>query len=266
MKYLAFFRMKFLTGLQYRAAAAAGLTTQFFWGSMEILLFKAFYESNPGSMPMDFKALTSYIWLQQAFLSIHNMWIFENDIFQTITDGGAVYELCRPLNLYNMWFSRSMANRLSKAVLRCMPILILAFCLKSPYGMSLPPSPAAAFLFLISFVLAFLNVVALMMLIYISGFYTMQTTGVRILSVSLVDFFSGAMIPLPFFPENIRRIAELLPFASMQNAPFRIYSGDVSGERVLPVLLLQLFWVVVLIFVGRLLTRHALKRIVLQGG
>ena len=38
-KYLSFFRMRFLMGLQYRAAAAAGVITQFTWGFMELLVF-----------------------------------------------------------------------------------------------------------------------------------------------------------------------------------------------------------------------------------
>ena len=30
-KYLSFFRLRFITGLQYRTAALAGIATQFFW-------------------------------------------------------------------------------------------------------------------------------------------------------------------------------------------------------------------------------------------
>ena len=41
-KYLSFFRLRFITGLQYRTAALAGIATQFFWGAMEILTFRAF--------------------------------------------------------------------------------------------------------------------------------------------------------------------------------------------------------------------------------
>lgn len=266
MKYLAFFRMKFITGLQYRAAAAAGMTTQFVWGAMEILLYKAFYESNPGAFPMEYKALSSYIWLQQAFLSMYMMWVYENDIFQTITDGGVIYELCRPFDIYNMWFARSMANRLSKAVLRCMPILLLAAFLKEPYGIGLPAGVGAAFWFLISFFLAFINVVAFTMLVYVSAFFTMQANGVKILAASLVEFLSGATIPLPFLPDGIRQIVELLPFASMQNVPFRIYGGDLAGTEMLQKIVLQLFWAGILIMAGKLLTKKALKRIVVQGG
>ena len=39
--YAAVFRMKFAGGLQYRAAALAGLATQFAWGFMELLAFSA---------------------------------------------------------------------------------------------------------------------------------------------------------------------------------------------------------------------------------
>ena len=51
-KYLAFFRLRFSVGLQYRTAALAGIVTQFVWGSMEVLMFRAFYRSDPGSFPM----------------------------------------------------------------------------------------------------------------------------------------------------------------------------------------------------------------------
>ena len=42
-KYLSFFRLRFITGLQYRTAALAGIATQFFWGTMEILTFRALF-------------------------------------------------------------------------------------------------------------------------------------------------------------------------------------------------------------------------------
>ena len=51
-KYLSFFRMRFLMGLQYRAAAAAGVVTQFTWGFMELLVFRAFYQADASAFPM----------------------------------------------------------------------------------------------------------------------------------------------------------------------------------------------------------------------
>ena len=41
-------------GLQYRAAALAGVATQFAWGFMEIMIFRAFYRADPASFPYEF--------------------------------------------------------------------------------------------------------------------------------------------------------------------------------------------------------------------
>lgn len=45
-KYLAFFRLRSAMGLQYRAAALAGIATQFAWGFMEIMAMHVFYTEN----------------------------------------------------------------------------------------------------------------------------------------------------------------------------------------------------------------------------
>ncbi len=265
-KYVSFFRMRFSTGLQYRQAAIAGMSTQFVWGAMEILLFKAFYEADPSAFPMEFSALTSYIWLQQAFLALYMMWFLEREIFDSITGGGIAYELCRPLDLYSMWFARNIANRMSKAVLRCIPILLLATCLPKPYGMQPPRSLITFILFLFSMGLALLVTVAFSMILYLLCFYTISPLGIRMVAFSLVEFFSGAVIPLPFLPDGIRQVCELLPFASMQNVAFRIYSGDLSGISGYGAISLQLFWVVALILSGKLLLKNALNKVVVQGG
>lgn len=85
-------------------------------------------------------------------------------------------------------------------------------------------------------------------------------------SMSVVEFFSGAVIPLPFFPDRVRMIFELLPFGSMQNVPLRIYSGDLAGAAMGRAILVQFLWLSVLIAVGKLLNALAMRKITLQGG
>ena len=58
-KYASFFRLRFTMGLQYRAAALAGIVTQFVWGFMEIMVFRAFYEADAAAFPMSFSATAS---------------------------------------------------------------------------------------------------------------------------------------------------------------------------------------------------------------
>lgn len=258
--------MRFFTGLQYKTAAIAGMITQFFWGIMQILLFRAFYEADVSAFPMSFQEFCSYIWLQQAFLAMFMTWSMELDIFDLIISGGISYELCRPINLYSMWFARGCAYRLSQAVLRCIPILLLAVFLKKPYGIGAPATFLAMLGFILSMFLGFLVVVAFCMLLYISAFYTISALGIRVVWSALVEFLSGAIIPLPFLPDKIRQIVELLPFASMQDTPFRIYSGNITGIEIIKKIVLQAIWAILLVELGKLFLKKSLKRIVVQGG
>ena len=265
-KYIAFFRLRFSMGLQYRSAALAGMATQFFWGAMEILMFRAFYRSDPGSFPMTLSATCSYVWLQQAFLALFMAWMMENEIFDSIVNGNIAYELCRPVNLYSMWYARSLANRFSKAVLRCLPILVFAFFVPAPYGLMLPESPGTFLLFLFTLFAGTGVTTAFCMLVYMVSFFTISPAGIRMVAVSVVEFFAGAVIPIPFFPNGVRRVFELLPFASMQNVPLRIYSGDIPLTDAPAVMGLQVFWILTLVLAGYLLTWSGLRRAVIAGG
>ena len=265
-KYCSFFRVRFALGLQYRTAAIAGVVTQFFWGGMNILMYRAFYEADAAAFPMTLQATCSYIWLQQAFLMLFAAWLLENEIFDDIVSGNVAYELCRPVNIYDMWFARSTANRLSRALLRSAPILLFAALLPAPHGIGAPAGAMHFVLFLVTGILGFLVTVAFFMLVYALTFYTVSPNGLRILISSVVEFFAGAIIPLPFFPDGVRRAFELLPFASMHNVPLRIYSASMTAQEMAGAIGLQAFWLVVLVDAGRLLCGHALTKMTLQGG
>ena len=67
--YFSYFRLKFITGLQYRSAAWAGIATQFFFGFVYIMVYDAFYQSLKVSNPMTITQLITYKSLKQAFFS-----------------------------------------------------------------------------------------------------------------------------------------------------------------------------------------------------
>jgi ABC-2 type transport system permease protein len=258
--------MRFINGFQYRIAAMAGIVTQFVWGAMEILMFHAFYRVDVNAFPMKLSALSSYIWLQQAFLALFMTWFWEKELFDAIQSGNIAYELCRPTDIYNMWFVRGMANRASKALLRCIPIIIVAMFLPEPYRLIPPSNYVVSIWFFVSMLLGFLVVVAFGMIIYGLTFYTVNPMGIRMVCISLAEFLAGAIIPLPFLPDKIRGVVELLPFAAMQNAPFRIYSGDISGGDIYKTVLLQVIWLIIFVVLGKFIMNQSLKQLVIQGG
>lgn len=265
-KYYLFFKLRFAAGVQYRMATITALTTQVIWGLMECLAYKTIAEASGGNLPMNYSSIVSYIWLKEALLVLFNTWAADNDIFGMIQSGNICYELCRPVSVYSMWFARNVGRRISEAVLRCAPVMLCAFLMPQPYKMSLPVSLKAFILFVLTTILGLGITVAFCMLVYMLCFFTISPQGWRMVLTGAVDFLSGNIIPLPFFPEKYLQIAELLPFAYMQNVPFRIYCGDLAGEAILPAIVKQVIWFLLLTLLGILIWKRVEKKIVVQGG
>lgn len=264
-KYLAIFRIRFIYSVQYRIVVFSHIFTGFLWGLMLVLAYSAFYRSDPASFPMTLSQTVSYMWLQQTFLILFSVVFADEEIESSIENGSVAYELVRPADLYGRWFSRACASRAVVTVFR-LPLLIVVFLLPGSYGMSLPPNMLSFAMFLLSLVLGLGVTASFTMLMYVSMFYTTSYRGVRVLLIAATSFFTGAVIPFPFFPTTVRAVLEALPFAAMQNIPLRIYNGNIAGTDILKGIVFQVFWLVALVAAGRVTMRHALGKITVQGG
>ncbi|QAY65731.1 ABC transporter permease [Paenibacillus protaetiae] len=264
--YYAVCKLRLLNGLQYRAAALAGLATQFFWGFMYIMIYQAFYSNAVHSQPMSLQELVAYLWLQQSFLAFVMLWFRDPELFQLITTGNIAYELCRPTGLYGFWYAKLLAQRIASALLRCFPIMLAAMCLPKPYRLPLPPDFASLMLFIIALLLGLLVVVAVSMFIYISVFITMSPTGSILLIGVFGEFFAGVIVPVPLMPEWLQHIVYALPFRWTADFPFRVYSGNIGVHEAAVGIGVQLGWLVLLTVLGKLALDKALQKVVVQGG
>ena len=264
--YVSIFKLRLANGMQYRVAALAGVATQLFFGLVFIMILVAFYRNGGMDMPMTLPELTAYIWLQQAFLAFVMLWFRDNELFNLITSGNVAYELCRPTGIYGFWYAKLLAQRLSAALLRCLPVVAVAFLLPEPYRLSLPPHPANFVLFVVSLLLGLLILVAISMFIYISTFVTMSPMGSLLLFSVLGEFLAGLTIPIPLLPDWLQKIIYALPFRWSGDFPFRVYSGHITAHEALTGIPLQLAWLLALVGGGALAMRGALRRVVVQGG
>ena len=121
--YISLLRVRFINGLQYRAAALGGLATQFFWGVMLVFIYKAFYGDAVSSNGFYYKDLVTFVWLQQAFLSFIFLYDWDGELLDMIITGGIGYELCRPVHVYQVWYVKLLSKRLSRGVLRFAPVI-----------------------------------------------------------------------------------------------------------------------------------------------
>lgn len=266
MKYLSMFRIGFINALQYRAAAFGSFISRFVWGFMEILAFAAVYSIGNNSFEMELQQTVSYIWMRQALLIMFSVVYGDGDIYSSIENGSIAYELVRPMGLYSRWFCKSSSNRLAATVVHCLPVVIAACILPLPYRLIIPTDITQIILFLFSTIIGFCVVVSFAMLMYISLFYIISQRGIKIIVTAISTFLSGGIIPLPFFPKSILNTVQLLPFAAMQNIPLQIFTGNIYGMAAVYGIIFQILWLTILICIGQITMRKALRKVIVQGG
>ena len=256
--------------LQYRAAALGGLWTQIFFGLVLLGIYEAFYQSTTRPQPMRFDEIVSYIWLGQALLAMLP-WNADADVRAMVRSGAVAYELCRPIDLYNLWYARAVAWRTAPTVLRALPMCLIAgvglpLIGLEEWRLAAPPSLASAAAFGAVLVCTLLLGCALTTLINISLLWTVSGEGAVIILTAIVTFFSGMTIPLPLFPDWAQPIVLALPFAGLVDMPFRVYTGHIPPDAVASVLRHQLLWTAAIVILGRFLLARGLRRVTVQGG
>ena len=260
--YLAVFKARFRVMLQYRAAAAAGVGTQLFWGLLRVMLFDAFMRHSTTAPPMTWSQTLSYLWLIQALLLLQP-WRIDPEIVAMVRSGALAYELVRPTDLYWYWFSRQVAAKTAPVLLRALPMFVVAGLF---LGLEPPASLASGVAFLVSAFLAMLLGAALATLIAISALWTVALQGAGSLVSTLTYLFSGAVVPLPFYPIWAQRLIDLMPFGSLMDTPFRLYVGHTPPESALPLIGRQVLWIALLVLYGRWVLSRGTRRLVIQGG
>ena len=116
--YLSYFKLKFISGLQYRQAALAGISTQFFFGFVYIMIYVAFYQSGSKNLPMELPQLITYVWLNQTFFALICQFYKDSELFTLIKTGNISYEFSRPKNIYFLWYFKILGQRLANVFLR----------------------------------------------------------------------------------------------------------------------------------------------------
>ena len=279
--YFTYFKLKFISGLQYRSAAWAGIATQFFFGFVYIMVYIAFYESGGKDIPMTLSQTITYLWLNQALLALVNQFTRDEELFKMVKEGTISYELARPKNLYFMWYFKILGQKLSGVALRFLPLIIVTSLLPYPYGLGLPVSCISFIVFLLlpvpideinfiffllSLTIGSLLVTSLTVLYPIVALTKKKKKGIVNLIITTADILSGVVVPIPFFPLFLQKISRVLPFQYISDLPFRIYVGNIHINSCIIPILIQITWLILLIILGNVLMKKSLKRVVVQGG
>jgi ABC-2 type transport system permease protein len=260
--YLAMLRGSFMVGMIYRFGFIFTILGNIVYMSVTYYLWRSIYAHSQTIRGMTFNETFTYVALGSAvfiLLKTYADWFISYEI----REGFIAIYLTKPVDyqLYSLSISLgSMLMNLAAITLPTILLLVLVFKVNFTPGPGLVLFPLSLFLaFLISFNLDYF--------IGVIGFYSESIWGMSITKEIIVTVFSGALIPLPFFPDAIQKILLVLPFQAIYHTPLMMVTKpDLGWETFLPMLSVQALWVVVTFTLSRLFYNQAVKVLRVAGG
>lgn len=259
--YLTLFLMHAKTLGRYRAAALAAVATQFFWGLIGVMIYRAFYAGAAQGAPLSLSQTVTFLWLNQALLQLVP-WSIDKEVASQIRKGHVAYSLIHPLSLYALWFTRSCSLRTIPTLMRALPIFLLG----GWFGLTPPASWLSGCCFLLSLCLAIPLAAAITTILLLSLFWTLSGEGIQKLVPHVTLLLAGVVVPIPLFPSWLQPFMTLQPFRGVMDIPCRFYTGLISVADAPYYYVFQLVWTAILLLVGGAMLRGALRRLIIQGG
>lgn len=263
-RYFSLTRAGILETFTFRSSLFLNLLGNLVYMIVMFFLWRAIYASSPQTTVNGLTLRETLVYLTMAgaifsTLDVYLVWKMGRDI----QSGQISLYFTKPMDFFLREFFYVSGNVVVQLFLTLLPTFFIVCMFTGwtiPLGWNLLVFVPALFLsLLLNFSIDF--IVGTLCL------YTQSFWGINMVKEVIILLLSGATVPLAFFPGTFRTVASFLPFQAMYNLPLQIlishtYTWADYGRA----LGVQLFWVVVLVTLGRLFFRHASKIITVNGG
>jgi ABC-2 type transport system permease protein len=260
--YIPIARATFMVGLVYRFGFLFSIVGNVVYLGVAYYLWKSIYRYADVIRGLTFNETFLYVGVGSAvfiLLKTYADWYIHHEI----REGAIATYLTKPIDfqIYNLFANLgSLMMNFTAISIPTAIMLGLVFRIKVPFGIG-------SLLFPISLLLAFLVSFSIDYFIGLMGFYSESVWGLSTTKEIIVTVFSGALIPLQFFPDAIQKVLYWLPFQAIYHTPLMMLTRPNQGLDIfLPMLAVQIFWAVVLFLVARLFYNQAIKVLRIAGG
>jgi ABC-2 type transport system permease protein len=260
--YFPIARATFMIGIVYRFGFLFTIVGNIVYLGVAYYLWKSIYQYSDTIRGLTFNETFLYVGLGSAIfilLKTYADWF----IHYEIREGNIATYLTKPIDyqVYNL-FANLGSLLINLTAITLPTILVMIFILRVNIALGV-----GLFLFPLALFLAFLISFSIDYFVGLLAFYSESVWGVSITKEIIVTVFSGALIPLQFFPDAIQNVLYWLPFQAIYHTPIMMITRPAQGLNVfLPMMLVQLAWAILLFFLARLFYNQAIKVLRIAGG
>lgn len=262
-KYWSFFKLRLQTTLLYRGSVIIFRLSNII---LLLTLIAVWLSASSNGLIAGYTTdgLITY-YLVGMLLNSIVFWHSTPAITADIVDGQlGAKALSKPVSYYWQKFFEELGWHTVSPFFGLISVLLVAFFIRG--SLQLPPTILASALLLISTALASILFFNLSSCLGLLAFWFTQTEGITSFVWTGVFLLGGQSLPVSFFPPYIIKLIELLPFRYIYSFPLEIYFGRLAPLQLLHGFIVQIFWLIVLGLLYRLLWRRGLKHYSAYGG
>ncbi|HEX3017651.1 MAG TPA: ABC-2 family transporter protein [Caproicibacter sp.] len=230
-------------------------------------IWLAVFHSSGGSSFMGFSMpdLVTYVFITNLTgFAAHSG--ATRDVGEQIKDGSFSMLMIKPIGFDTYALFQEIGSRFIVTLLLLPPVVIGVEWYRCwAYG-HIVFNLATFLLYFLSIILSYLLSFYFSLSVGFLAFFLKNIWGFSMLKQSIVNFLSGAIIPIAFMPLWAQNILNCLPFASLSYTPVMIYMGKYGPSQTALLIALQVFWVLAFWGLSRLIWQLSVKHVTVQGG
>ncbi len=238
-KYFEVGKISLKTQMTYRFDVFIGSLMPFFRVFLAYYLWRTLFKGKTEIGGMTFgMMLTYYIlcaFIQRLEQSNGLVWEFAGEI----REGRFSKYLVKPISPLGHFLSVSLGKTLYILLFTLITIGVLALLFSKEFV-----APTLSFQLVLALLIAFLGLVFMILLNYLTAllaFKFKDVTGWHLLKGNIVDFLSGALLPLSILPGWMQGVMRIFPFYYTQYLPASLYLGLRTEEALTGVIILTIW-------------------------
>ncbi|WP_160672082.1 ABC-2 family transporter protein [Clostridium sp. C8-1-8] len=265
--YIPFFKCSLQRFIAYRVNVLMFILGNIIATFVIYYLWKAIFANSGQSVLNGFTATEMALYV---FMSKITAGILDNNatylVGGEVKDGSIAMTLIKPINFMGRVLFQSFGGTAAFIIFAALPLWIILLIVRFVTLGELPPDIITLVLYLVSCILAYFVLFFFNYCIGLLAFSFTNLWGISQIQAAVVEFCSGALIPLVFFPHWFQNVLKFVPFSSMNYTPIMIYLGKIRGHELINSLIVQLVWIVLLALLSNLMWNRSMKRLTILGG
>lgn len=179
-------------------------------------------------------------------------WLEEN-----ILSGDVVLLFQKPISIFSQIYFFGIGINLLTIIIEAIPIYLIGLFFFGVKSATL----AHTLFFIISISLASIIYFMFSFIIGLTAFWMKKINGLSRAKEAIISLFSGALLPLTFYPEWFQEISFYLPFQYLRYVPINIFLGRYNFFTIGIMIFVKLIWIGLLFILIRWFEKKAFKKL-----